>query len=172
MLRNKIGLEFSLPHYCFFFFWFWNWGYVSLTEWVGSVLPFSLPEKFDNIKRTHSLKNLRTFLQRGFVFILRGRRHYQGYSVPNGVFQQLRPTSIFISRQPCFSVCFMLIARCLLWLQLAVIFVLKIPYTFKFIFVCTRKKIFVIYVGLSCILTVGPLRMSSLPYCQEEIQWF
>lgn len=59
-----------------FFFFFGNWGYVSFTEWVGSILLFTLPEKFDNIKMIYSLKKLKTFLQRGFMFTsTEGRRH-------------------------------------------------------------------------------------------------
>ena len=53
---------------CYFFF-FGNWGYASFTELVGSILLFTLPEKFDNIRMIYSLKKLRTLLQRGSVFV-------------------------------------------------------------------------------------------------------
>lgn len=147
---------------CYFFFS--NWGYASFTELVGSILLFTLPEKFDNIKMIYSLGKLRTFPQRGFVFIsTEGRGTIPGCSgawasLSVAVFNQ----HFYLRAALLFSL-FTVHSRCLLCFQL-VVSVLKILTTSIsfFVCVCTRKNMCICYSWILH-LVKGSLRMSTLP---------
>lgn len=120
---------------------------LALQKLVGSILLFTLPEKFDNIKMIYSLGKLRTSLQRGFVFIsTEGRGHYPRVlgawcSLSVAVFNLpfiLRAALLFSlftvhSKVPA------LLSAC---------FSLEDPYNFNLIFcvcVCTRKNMCICY---------------------------
>lgn len=163
MVCNFFLVKFLL--FLFVCFWFCN--QVSLKGLVGSIFLFTLPEKFNNITITCSLKNLRPILYRELLFFPlskgpEGLRLSSKGCAQSALSSQGSPTCQFIyshSKVPALT------SACV---------VLKNFSNFKFSFVCTRKNIhiFVICAGLSCVLVKGSLRISSLPHCQTEIQWF
>lgn len=129
MFRNKNGLWFSWSSsWSFFPLWFCIWSCISLIEWVGNVLPFTLQKSLIILIWPVPWKILRPSSRKdvGSV-LLRAGGTAQAYSGPSGVFHWQCSTSILISGvAPFFSLFIAHSKERLLWLQPVVVLVLKI----------------------------------------------